>query len=221
MKRLTTVALGLAIAAALAMPAHSQAQMTVGLGGGIVAATFSGDDAEDLFGSDVSKGSRVGLNIGANIAIPIAERFAIVPGAYFVQKGAQYSADGVTGTFKGDYIEIPILISAMLTGPESSLGFNIFAGPTFAFEAGCSFDLEGDGSSSSSDCDDEGFDDRQKLDMGLAGGAGVSFPITETLSLMISAGYELGLRKLDTSDDPADLKNSAFFGDVHVGIPVG
>jgi len=217
MKRASSLLLGLLVAGSVWAPADLSAQMTLGLGGGVVSATFSGDDAEDFADPDASKGSRVGLHVGAFLAIPIAERFSIVPGAAFIQKGVEYTLGDETASIETSYVEIPVLVSAMLTGPESSPGFNLFAGPTFAFEAGCDIGL----GSSSTSCDDAGIEDRETLDVGLMGGAGVSFPITETLSLMISAGYELGLRTLDTSDDPADIKNSAFFGSVHVGIPIG
>lgn len=195
--------------------------MTLGVGGGIVAATFSGDDADSFEGSGVSKGSRVGINVGAWLTIPVASSFAIVPGGFFVQKGAEYSESGTTLTFKADYIEIPVFASVILSGEGSSVGFNIFAGPTFAFETGCDLEGEDSGTSVSISCDTAGIDERQKFDIGLAGGAGVSFPINDRFSIMISGGYDLGLRNLDTSDAPDDIKNSAFFATVGAGIPIG
>jgi len=220
MKRIFVLALGLYVVGALATPVQSSAQMSLNVGGGIVAATFSGSDADDL-GDGASKGSRIGLNVGAWLGIPVAERFSIVAGGVYAQKGPEYSDAGNTLTFKGNYIEIPLFASVVLTGPDSSVGFNIFAGPTFAFEAGC--DVKGDDGDAAAtvSCDDLGFDERQKFDIGLAGGAGVSFPINERLSVMVSGGYDLGLRKLDTSADPSDLKNSAFFGTVSLGFPIG
>jgi len=221
MVRATSFGLGLLVAFLVAIPSTVSAQMTLGLGGGVVSATFSGDDADDFADADASKGSRLGISVGGFLAIPIAERFSIVPGAAFVQKGASYELGDETATLESSYLEIPVLVSAALTGPESSTGFNIFAGPTFAFEAGCDVGFEGGGASGSSSCDDVGIDERESVDVGLLGGAGVSFPITETLSLMISAGYELGMRSLVTGDNAPDVKNSAFFGSVHVGIPLG
>lgn len=221
MKRVFTLALGLSAAAALMSPSASTAQMSVGVGGGIVAATFSGSDAEDFGGTGVSKGSRVGMNAGAWLNIPVASSFAIVPGGFFAQKGVKYTESGSSITLKANYIEIPLFASVTLTGEGSSVGFNIFAGPTFAFESGCNIEGEESGVSASVSCDDAGADERQKFDIGLAGGAGASFPISERLSILVSGGYDLGLRKLDTSDPPDDIKNSAFFATVGVGIPLG
>ena len=220
MKRIFVLTLALYAVAALAGPVQSSAQMSLNVGGGIVAATFSGSDADNL-GEGASKGSRVGLNVGAWLGIPVAERFSIVAGGVYAQKGAEYSEGDVSLTFKGNYIEIPVFASVVLTGPDRSVGFNIFAGPTFAFEAGC--DITGDDGSDAAtiSCDDLGFDERQTFDIGLAGGAGVSFPINERLSVMVSSGYDLGLRTLDTSSDASDIKNSAFFGTVSLGFPIG
>lgn len=205
---------------ALASPAMTSAQMTLGIGGGVVAATFTGDDA-DALGSGISKGSRVGISAGAWLGIPVADRISIVPGGHYVQKGAEYSEGSTTATFKANYIEIPVFLSVLLTGEDSSVGFSIFGGPTLAFEASCDIEGEDSGTSVSMSCDDLEFDERQKLDIGLAGGVGVSFPINDRLSILVSGGYDLGLRKLDTSNDPDDIKNSAFFGTVGVGIPIG
>lgn len=221
MKRIFVLALAFYAVATLATPVQSSAQMSLNVGGGIVAATFSGGDADNLLGDGVSKGSRVGLNVGAWLGIPVAERFSIVAGGVFAQKGAEYSEGTSTLTFKGNYVEIPVFASVVLTGPDSSVGFNIFAGPTFAFEAGCDIGGEEDGVSVSFSCDEAEFTERQKFDIGLAGGAGVSFPINERLSVMVSGGYDLGLRNLDTSNDPDDIKNSAFFGTVSLGFPIG
>jgi hypothetical protein len=221
MVRTTWSGLGLLVALVVALPTGVKAQMTLGVGGGVVGATFTGDDAEDFADVDASKGTRLGIHVGGFVMIPIAERFSIAPGAYYIQKGAEYTLGDETATVETSYIEIPVLVSAALSGPESSPGFNLFAGPTFAFEVGCDISVEGDGGSGSTSCDDVGVDERESLDVGLLGGAGVSFPITETLSLMISAGYELGLRSIITGDNAPDVKNSAFFGSVHVGIPIG
>jgi hypothetical protein len=218
--RTPNLAQSLLLVAALASPTAATAQMNLSVGGGVVAATFSGDDA-DALGEGIGKGSRVGISAGASLAIPISNQIYIVPGGYYVQKGAEYSEGSTTVTFKADYVEIPVFMSVMLTGADSPVGFNIFAGPTFAFEAGCDIEGEDSGTTVSLSCDDLGLDERQKLDIGVAGGAGVSFPIGDRLSLMVNAGYDLGLRKLDTSSEPDDIKNSAFFGSVGVGIPVG
>lgn len=221
MSRRFLTAVAFCLTTVVVWPAVAGAQMTLNIGGGIVAATFGGSDADAVAGPGVNKGSRIGINAGASLSIPVANRFAVVPGAFYAQKGAEFSDSGDKATFEFDYIEIPLLVSLMLTGEGSSVGFSIFAGPTFAFEIGCDVAVESGSISASESCDDAGADERQQFDIGVAGGAGISFPISERLSIMVSGGYDLGLRTLDTSADPDDLKNSAFFGTVGVGIPIG
>lgn len=217
MNRLHRAVPAILLAAALAVPGSADAQMTMGVGGGIVSATFVGDGISD---TDIQ--SRTGLSLGAWLAVPIADRISIVPGAHYVQKGAQSDELGfATATLELAYLEIPVLLSFRLTPAESSTAFSLFAGPSFAFEVGCSIRLTEGSTEVSEDCDDADADERQTFDIGGMLGAGVGFPINDRLGLMLSGGVDLGLRTLDTASDPEDIKNRAFFGSVALTFPVG
>lgn len=214
MKRAFVFALGL-----IALPAFASAQMTVNVGGGITSSTFYGDDAEP--GTGEEKGSRTGFFGGANLTIPVAERFAIAPGLYYVQKGVQYTEASDEFTVKNNYFEIPLLAMVILSANPNSLAVNIFAGPTIGFEIGCDVEVSSGGSSASADCDDAGLDERQTTDFGVVAGAGISFPVGERLSIALNGGVDFGLRTLDSGDPADDLKNRSIFGGVSVGIPLG
>jgi hypothetical protein len=218
MNRLGYAAAVLLFAVGWAAPGAVDAQMTVGIGGGIVSATFVGDDVDDL-----NVESRTGFSFGGWLSVPLGDRIAIVPGASYVQKGTKAAIGTVTATFELSYIEIPVLFSFRLTPAESSTGFNLFAGPSVAFEIGCSLSGEEDGVEVSVDCDDPDADadERQSVDFGGIVGAGVTFPLNERLGLNISGGVDLGLRTLDASTDEDDIKNRAFFGSVALTFPVG
>jgi hypothetical protein len=214
MKRFRQASLGLLFAAAWVVPSAVDAQMSVGVGGGIVSATFVGDDADDV-------DSRTGFSLGAWLAVPLADRISIVPGVNYVQKGAQAQVETITATFELSYMEIPVLFSFRLTPAESSTSFNLFAGPSISFEMGCNLKGEVDGTEVSQDCDDAGQDERQTVDFSGIVGGGVTFPISEQFGLNISGGVDFGFRTLDTAEDPSDIKNRAFFGSVALTFPVG
>ena len=97
----------------------------------------------------------------------------------------------------------------------------LFAGPSFAFELGCSIRLSEGGTEVSQDCEDADVDERQTFDIGGMLGAGVGFPLSDRLGLMLSGGVDLGFRTLDTGSDPEDIKNRAFFGSAALTFPLG
>jgi hypothetical protein len=212
MKRALLLSIGL-----LALPGMAEAQMTLDIGGGVNFSTFYGDDA-DFAGAD--KGSRTGFFGGATLWIPVGERVAVGPGAFFVQKGARYSDGGDDLTIQTSYFEIPLLVAFMLSSNESSFGINLFAGPSISFEVACDVEASGGGFTASIDCDAAGLS-TQSTDFGAVAGAGLWFPVGERLSIGVSGGVEFGLRTLDTSEPADDVKSRSIFAGVSVGIPIG
>ena len=219
MKRWYMFTCALVVALFLAVPGGVAAQLVLGVGGGLSAATWTGSDADE---PGVDKSTRKGLRVGGFLAVPVSGRFSIVPAAFYVQKGNVYSEGGTDLTAKVDYFEIPVLASVSLTGPDSPVGFSVNAGPAFAFEAGCDIEGSDSGTSASVDCDTAGLDERQSFDIGLLAAATAAFPVGESLSILVSGGANFGLRTLDTSDpDPADIKNMAYFLSAFVAFPLG
>lgn len=194
-----------------AVPA-AEAQM-VTVQGGATFATLEGDDA----GFDgVDAGTRTGFNFGASLGFPISEIMYLTPGLYYVQKGAEYEAGGLESSIDLTYLEIPVLLQVMLTGPDRPLGLSAFAGPSLAFEIGCDVSLD----DVSGDCEDDGIETKS-LDIGAIFGAGVSFPVAERIALVLNGGMDLGLTSIDDSAAEDDVKNSAFFLNVGLGFPLG
>ena len=212
MKRALLLTLGL-----LVLPAITEAQMTVNVGAGVNLATLYGDDAD--LGPD--KGSRTGFFGGATLWIPIADRLSFGPGAFYVQKGVKFSEDGAELEIQTSYFDIPLLLGFELTGADSSFGLNVFGGPSVSFEVGCDLQGSADGATASVGCDDADFTERPSTDVGAVFGAGLSFPMGERLTLGVNGGMEFGLRTLDSSDDPDDIKSRSIFFGASVGIPVG
>jgi len=221
MRRSSIFAATLAVAFSLGAPDGAASQLVLGFGGGVASSTWGGADADDVVGTDIEKGSRTGFRFGGFLAIPVGSRLSIVPAAFFSQKGAMYSEGSDELTAKIDYFEIPVLASISLTGPESSVGFSIHAGPALAFEAGCDIEVSDASSTASVDCDTFGLDERQSTDLGLVAGASVSFPLTEAVSILVSGGANFGMRTLDTSTDPSDIKNRSYSLSAFAAFPLG
>lgn len=202
---------------ALLSPQIASAQLSLGFGGGIVSSTLVGDDTEEA-----DPQSETGINVGAFLAVPLGSRVSFVPGAYYVQKGASFTEAGVgEGAIEVSYFEIPLLLSVAVTPDDSSVGFSIFGGPSIAFESGCTISASSGSTSISEDCDPADEDERQTLDVGAMIGAGAQFPVGERFALMVSGGADLGLRTLDSGEDPEDIKHRAFFGSVSLVVPLG
>jgi hypothetical protein len=191
------------------------AQLYLGVNGGLTSSTFYGDDAEDTE-------SETGFNVGASLAIPLGSgRLALAPGLYWVQKGAGLTLFDVDAAFTVAYLEIPVLLSVGLTPAESAVAFSLFGGPQISFETSCDISATDGSVTVESSCDDADFTERTTTDVGAIFGAMVGFPLGETLQLQLSGGLDFGLRTLDAETDPADLKNRSFFVNVGLAFPLG
>lgn len=210
----------------LLMPGRAQAQFQLGVGGGLTFATLEVDEDEVDFNED-DIGTRTGFNAGAWVGIPVSEIISIVPGAFYVQKGATLDGDpSVDATLALDYIEVPVLLSVLATGRDRPVALSFFLGPAVAFEVGCALDVEVDGVDNESvDCGDgdEQLDiETKSVDFGAMFGAGLSFPVARNTSVWVNGGLDLGLTNIDDSEtDQDDVKNSAFFVDIGLSWMIG
>ena len=193
--------MGLVLALGIVLPLQAEAQVRFGVSGGLSLAKLGGDDASD------NLDSRTGFNGGAFLDFPLGGIIGVTTGLYYVQKGA--SSDGpLDAEVAIDYLEVPLLLR--VTAVESSTAdFNLFMGPTFAFEMKC----EGTIAGVTLDCEDDEFPTKS-FDLGAAFGAGISFPISPSMSVIGTALYDIGLRSIDDAGD--DIKNEAVL--LNVGL---
>ena len=199
----------------LALPVGIEAQTVLGFGGGFRSASISLDPDDD----DLAD-SRTGIGVFGFVGIPVSETFRVQPGLGFVQKGAKDSSSSGDVTLELDYLEIPIL-GVFSVPSEGPVGFHLYAGPTIAFEAGCSVKGEDDGVSVDLDCTDDVVETKS-TDIGLALGAAISYATSETMGLFLSAGYGLGLTNIaDGEDDDQTAKNRVLAIDVGLSFRVG
>jgi hypothetical protein len=199
MRFVTKVVWVVGLVAAFAMPVPGSAQVAFGVSGGLSLASLTGDDVdEDLDG-------RTGFNVGAFAELPLADIIWLVPGLYYVQKGA--TSDGPVEDISIDYLELPLLLRVGVS-ERDPVGINLFLGPTFALQLTCDFEVN----NVTRECEEEAasdFDITRKFDVGLAVGAGLSFSVSPTLSLLANALWDLGLMSIDDSAAQQDIKNEA------------
>ncbi|CAN5828131.1 porin family protein [soil metagenome] len=154
---------------------------------------------------------------------------AIQPELMYVTKGGKMSETFEGETFDAelrlDYIEIPVLL-VLPIGPGIGIAPYVYAGPAFAFEAGCTVAFSTAGFDGSVDCDEgdnepgELSTDRRKFDIGAMVGGGLSFPMGPG-ALLVEGRYNFGLMNLNTSTEGNSVKNRSGAALVGYSIPIG
>lgn len=197
MRGLTGLIAGAALLAAT--PATAQTTYHWGLLGGVSLSKLGGSDAG-------SNSSRAGLVLGAFARIQPNEILAIEPQVLFVQKGAETDAGGpIDGNLRLDYVEVPLLVKANFpVASDTRIVPSIFAGPAVAFKVGCTLTASSGSATASESCSDAGLDLKgTDFSFVLGGGADVG-------SILFQLRYEIGLSKLGTGDNAADVKNKSW-----------
>ena len=188
----------------------------VGLVAGVSIASLGGDDSGD-------PDSSLGLDVGAYLSWEVAESWAIRPGIYYVQKGAEATDAGGTLELNLDYVELPVLLEYRIP-TEGALGVHLFGGPAVAFEVSCELELSGSGVSATVDCTDPNLDggfQTSSVDFGIMLGGGLRFSAGGSVDLVVEGSYNLGLTSIDDSPEDNDIKNRAFQINAGLSIPVG
>lgn len=207
--RFNTVVLGGLFAGLLVGAAPATAQIGVGAIGGVSFANIHGSDKDNLFAGASSSG-RTGFLVGGVVDIPLGV-VSIRPEIFYVQKGVRFSDSSGEIAFNLDYVEIPVLLVVNIkTGGNIKPEF--FVGPEVAFRTKC--DTKGTvsgGPSATVSCLDfiralGGTQDFRSTDFGILVGGGVTVG-----GFMAQVAFDYGLTTLDTEDDPADIKNQAFY----------
>ena len=155
--------------------------------------------------TDTDAGMKFGVVTGADLTYQLAEKFALSAGAFYSMQGARDKHDGLTRTWKFDYINVPILANYYVIP-----GLAIKAGIQPGFNLSHKYKTESNGNSHESDL--EKF---KSLDISIPIGA--SYEISD---FVIDARYNFGLTKLwDVSGSSS--KNSVIQVTVGYKIPLG
>ena len=197
----TLLLAGMTTPAAAQMGSRS---LELGVAGGINFSTVSVSDDE---GVDFK--NRTAFGGGLFLRIPVGSMLAFTPQVLYVGKGTKASGDDLDDaelTLKLNYIEVPLLIQVPFGAGAGATPY-LFAGPTLAFEAGCTFGIESDAASLDIDCDEADEQDleleRKKFDIGATVGLGLRLPAGSG-AFLVEGRYTLGLSNLDDSGNSDD-----------------
>jgi hypothetical protein len=190
-----------------------------GMYGGIKAgANFA--NMSDLDNTSMRTGFQGGLFIGKDIS----PEFGFRVEGLWVQKGVTYDQTFDPGTgpvtvevkAKFDYIEFPLLFVYNLGGGESSLGFNLFAGPTLGFNVGANLEAEGFG-------EQDIKDETESFEFGAAIGAGLAKKMASGKSIGVDVRYSLGATSVakDVQSGDPDPKNRGIGVMAFFQVPLG
>lgn len=205
--------------ALLWLPAAVAGQARVEIHGGLGSSTFYGDHA-GIEGEE--KGSHGGWQFGAKVSFTVADRFAVAPGLAYTQKGAKYTnVDGEEVALSLDYFEIPVVGSFRAWTGANDLAVDLFLGPTLSYEVGCEEKETTPEEITIQPCPSADLDSRRTAHFGIVSGVGVSYPLSERVSVGLSTGLDNGLRTLDTTATmPDDIRNRTWFLRATVGTPL-
>ena len=186
-----------------------------GIKAGMNATSWGGDVSQalaDLVGqTSILPGTiKQGYHVGGFLSIPLGQQFILEPGLYYSTKGIEanytYGVANNLLKLKGNlvndahYLDLPVLAKVQLGN-----GFQLFAGPQLSYLLANKVRAEAGimGFSYEQDFDwKSGF---REWDFGLAGGVGYQF----TNGIQLQAGYDHGLRSLDSGKSNIDLYNRA------------
>lgn len=196
----------------LAVGAVGAQQPTLRLG------AMAGPVFGNFHGADITgTSSRTSLAAGAFATFELNKNVAVEPQVFFAGKGASIDVGGgTTGTFKLDYIEIPLLLKVLypLQGATRVVP-NAFVGPAVAFRSTCKVKASGGGVTVEQSCAAASLPIKS-TDFLLTFGAGL-----DVGPVALQVRYDLGLSKIDDTSPPADVKTQAWIVTAGFGFPIG
>jgi hypothetical protein len=137
--------------------------------------------------------------------------FSFEPGVLVTTKGTSTTSGGEETRLKLDYIELPIL--GMITiGPSNKVRPFVGAGPVIGLEMRCRIEVLAENTKEEVGCDlpNSATFDRHKVDLSVAGLAGVDYALPSSRRLGLQARYTHGLRNISDSEDPdLEIRNRA------------
>lgn len=149
----------------------------------------AGVNFANVSSDQISPDARTGFYAGILAEVPLNERFSIQPGLYYSQQGFKLSMLGIDGTYKLDYIQIPVLFKAFIIK-----GLNVQVGPQLGFNINNELTLDSTMGSGSIDSSNDQIKD---IDFDLVAGIGYKFDN----GFFIQGHYNYGITKLTEEGD--------------------
>jgi len=149
--------------------------------------------------------SRIGFVGGAEFEYQATPIFSITAGALYSQQGIKSTGEGVTGTIKMDYVNVPILANFYV-----AKGFAVKAGIQPGFLVNDKVKVEVNGTSAEVDLEKAlrsgGMEDAKVKDIDFSIPVGISY---ENNQLIMDARYNFGVTKAITGNGES-TKNNVF-----------
>ena len=170
------------------LSAYSQAQVAIGIKGGLNFANLDASSATAAYNS------RTGYHAGGFVLFKFS-KIGIQPEIIFSRQGSSYKPlNGTSLDTRYDYVNVPIILKLYTVA-----GINIQAGPQFGFLASASQEVSNNGLSSTVDIKNT----LKSSDISVALGLGWDLPF----GLTLDARYNLGLTKINDVTGSTDAKN--------------
>ena len=174
--------------------AMGQIETSTGVKVGLNLATVEGSGV----GSPVSMTTQYAVGVCEEFKLPLG--FAIEPDVFYSVKGFSNEVSGNLLGFNftlaekqtSGYLDVPVLVKYYL--PNSTVKFNVYAGPSIGFLLNAKLVVESNGSSNETDIKDK----TSGTDFGAVIGAGIALPLGR-VDATVEARYDLGLTTLDKS----------------------
>ncbi|MGB3546902.1 MAG: porin family protein [Saprospiraceae bacterium] len=206
-----TVPFSFFIALLLLATAGTATAQNFGVRAGVVSSdlNFIVEDGDD----DGFRTDRItNLAIGLFVELPVSDNIAVQPELNYLGRGAK-SQDDSDDKLRLSYLDIGALLKFRINA-DAPVGFYAGAGPFLGYA------VSGKDSEGKIDFDDE--DNFRRIDLSLAGAAGVTFG--SSLRFFGELRYSHGLSNLFKEDDFGDdakLKNNAILLTGGVMVPLG
>ena len=210
MKRVRVTIVALALLALAGSRADAAAWF--GVKGGVNMADLSSDLITD-------SSMRTQFAGGAFYGFGINEQFAVQVEGLYMSKGAEgdimvEDGDIHAATARLDYIELPVLFMAKFPAGDK-LAFDLFAGPTFAFNIKSEVEIAEHGT-------EDLKDDTKSFEFGATIGGGLSY-LLESFSIVADVRYGIGATEVYDAIEGAstDAKNRGIAILAGVSFPLG
>ncbi len=169
--------------------------------------TFNSDsEGSDDFDTEML----IGLNLGVSASFEISSGLMFETGLGLSQKGYKVSEGGFTGTWRTNYLDIPLTVKKMFAGDKIFVQAGPYLG--FGISGKAKYKFDGETEDEPIDWGSDKDDDQKRLDFGLTFGAGAM--VTE--KIQVGLNYGLGLANLSTYSDNGYKETNQV-----IGITVG
>ena len=181
-----------AVLAALVCASPLAAQSSFGARAGMTLSNFA--QSED----QVEVSAIAGIHAGVTVSFT-AGGVGVALAAAYSERGTGFTAedvpDDVDLRVRLGYLEVEALGKVPL-----GVGPYLLAGPVLAYRTSCSTSLASQGSSVSSKCGSQGDDPFKNYDLGLSGGIGMAFDVTD-FHMVVEGLYGFGMLNVADSDN--------------------